>query len=704
MQRSLGTFLRHLRRGLEANQARGLDDAQLLERFVRDREEAAFEVLVWRHAPMVLGVCRRVLRDEQDAEDAFQATFLALVRKAGSIGRREALGSWLYKVAYRVALRSRGQVWARGQRHDVERLGADPGPEPGAEELRRVLDEEVGRLPARHRAAFVLCYLEGRTQEAAARQLGCAPGTVAWRLAWARRRLRARLERRGLGPAAGALATAPAALAAPPAPLVETTVQVALAFAGGQAMTAPAVALAEGALRVMAMNKLKLAAAVLLAASLFGAGAGLFAWQAPADKPAAPARPELAADRVSVRLPAEAVSRLGVRVVAVKPREAPPRRLELAGSLAIRPDRLFKVRAPLAPCGVLALGSAEEMGGKKRPLWVGDVVKKGQVLAVLWNKELGMEKGELLDRLVQLRLDEQILERAEKAYAEGAVPEAFVLNARRTVQAGRNAIARRRRILLAAGIDAAEIKALEDEAKGRPAGKAKRDLAKQKADLERWGRVGVRAPIDGVIVEKNVAVGEVVVDKTANLFQLADLSKLTVLANVAESDLPALLTLQARHHPRPVPWQVRLAAGKDAAPLKSEGLERVSPIVDPNSSTSVVSGVVDNPAGLLHAGQLVRVTILLPAPPGEVVVPTSALVEGGAASYVMVQADPKKPVFTQRRVVVVRRGRDLAHVRAEPTAKEKRGGAEPLRPGERVVTEGALELKAALDDLRGKGP
>src|SRR5262249_38077723 len=150
----------------------GLSDAELLDGYINRREEAAFEVLMVRHGPMVLGVCRRLLCHDQDAEDAFQATFLTLARKAGSIGRREALGGWLRQMASRAARA------AKARPVPLQALRADLLPAPDLaqdllwRDLRPVLDEEINRLPDRYRAPFVLCYLEGRTNTEAARQLG----------------------------------------------------------------------------------------------------------------------------------------------------------------------------------------------------------------------------------------------------------------------------------------------------------------------------------------------------------------------------------------------------------------------------------------------------------------------------------------------------------------------------------------------------
>lgn len=177
-------------------------DSELLERFGRRGDEAAFAALVARHGPMVLGVCRRVLRDAHDAEDAFQATFLLLVRKAGSLRQPDQLSPWLYGVAYRTAIKARA---CAARRRECERpVAVEPvaaAPAAGDmiwRELRPVLDEAVHRLPAKYRAPVVLCYLEGRTNVQAARQLGVPVGTVATRLARAREMLRRHLTRRGV--------------------------------------------------------------------------------------------------------------------------------------------------------------------------------------------------------------------------------------------------------------------------------------------------------------------------------------------------------------------------------------------------------------------------------------------------------------------------------------------------------------------------
>jgi RNA polymerase sigma factor (sigma-70 family) len=289
-------------------------DGQLVQRFAAQRDESAFEALLQRHGPMVLGVCRRVLDDPADAQDAFQATFLVLVRRAGAIRKPASVGSWLHGVAARLARRARADA-ARRRRHESRapvRSGEDGSAELAESDFRPVLDEELGRLPEKYRAPLVLCYLEGKTHTEAAQELGWAHGTVCGRLARARALLRTRLTRRGLAPAVllGAGAS-PDLLAAVPPALAASTVRLAALLAAPEAAAAglsvQVAALMEGAVRAMFLTKLKAVAVVLLAVGLLTTGAGLLAHRVLAQKPGestAPVAPAQAAAQPRAATPA----------------------------------------------------------------------------------------------------------------------------------------------------------------------------------------------------------------------------------------------------------------------------------------------------------------------------------------------------------------------------------------------------------------
>ncbi len=263
----------------------GQADQHLLARFVWQHDEAAFAALMERHGPMVLGVCRRVLHDEHLAEDVLQASFLVLARSAKAIRKRPSVASWLHGVALRLARKAKAEA-ARAGRGDT-RPQPEPPPGPVAEaswrEVRRILDEELQRLPESYRLPLVLCYLEGRTRDEAAAQLGWAPGRLKGLLERGRERLRGRLIRRGLAPAAGAALLAESALAAPVPPLLAVaTLRAALRLGAGEALCACGVSVAvmrltEGGLRVMASKKVPLVLVLALGLAALGAGTGLLA-------------------------------------------------------------------------------------------------------------------------------------------------------------------------------------------------------------------------------------------------------------------------------------------------------------------------------------------------------------------------------------------------------------------------------------------
>jgi RNA polymerase sigma factor (sigma-70 family) len=284
----VGDVLKQLRRTWLRHDGAELTDGQLLDAYLTLRDEAAFEALVRRHGPMVLGVCRRVLRHAQDAEDAFQATFVVLVRKAAKILPREMVGNWLHGVAYRTALEARAAAARRRARESQVRPmpSLESGPAERWHELQVVLDQELDRLPDRYRLPIVLCELEGKTHKEAARQLGWPQGTVSGRLSRARALLARRLTRHGLALAGGALALAlaqqPAAAGVSPS-LLTSTVKAATRLTADQAVltevvSANVAALTKGVLKRMLLTKLKLKiplALLLIAGLLAVALAGL---------------------------------------------------------------------------------------------------------------------------------------------------------------------------------------------------------------------------------------------------------------------------------------------------------------------------------------------------------------------------------------------------------------------------------------------
>jgi RNA polymerase sigma factor (sigma-70 family) len=291
--RSAGvSVLSDLQTLLDAGVVGGSTDAQLLERVASRGEggDAAFAVLVARYGPMVHRVCRRILSHSQDAEDAFQATFLVLSLKAGRLQRPDLLANWLYGVAFRVAAKAKAND-IRRRVHEQRRMAMTPeavSPE-GRSELLEALDEEIHQLPSKYRVPVVLCYLKGMSRDEAARHLGCPVGTIESWLSRARARLRSRLARRGVALPAGLLAMllireSEAASIALPRACVDAAVSIAIRSQGARVMVAwmvpaPIMALTRGVVGHMLVNKIK----IVVAMALMGlcAGAGVFATRVP---------------------------------------------------------------------------------------------------------------------------------------------------------------------------------------------------------------------------------------------------------------------------------------------------------------------------------------------------------------------------------------------------------------------------------------
>lgn len=423
----------------------------------------------------------------------------------------------------------------------------------------------------------------------------------------------------------------------------------------------------------------------------------------------------------------------------------PPSEIEplvMPGTTMLNPNRLARVKARFAPARVLEVAkvhdfSRETKRSEFREVRQGDRVKEGELLAVLYSVEVGTKKNDLLDALVQLDLDQTIMDRIEEN--RDSVTEVYYLTMWRNVQADRNAVNRALNNLSVWDIPQAEIDALHAEAKKISADKnawfktpggrwvkgddhraGELSPAKEKKNLleNPWARVTLRAPFDGVIVERNLHEGEMVVDNTVNLFQIADVDRLLVIAYCPEDDLPKLESLPTSERT----WTVEtVSAAPDSAnqnagerPNKKGALEgtidEIGYVIDPNMHTAVIKGYVENPDQRIRGGQYVKAVVRIPPPKGVVEIPVDALIDDGIQSLVFIQSDAGKHRFTMRRVEVTHRFERTVFVRSTEipekerlTAREAEEGLlpkEPLRSGELCLTAGSVELKATVMDLK----
>jgi cobalt-zinc-cadmium efflux system membrane fusion protein len=433
-------------------------------------------------------------------------------------------------------------------------------------------------------------------------------------------------------------------------------------------------------------------------------------------------------------VPPEVCASLGIvkdqqDAIAVAQVPATMRPLVLPGSTGLDPTRTARVRARFAPARVVSLGQVWDYARKTghtefRELRQGDSVTKGELLGTFYSVDVGSKKNDLLDALVQLELDQKIMERVEKN--RYSVPEVYYLTQQRAVQTDRNAINRALNNLKLWDIPQDEIDALHAEAQkiaadkdgwlktqeGRWVNREKQATNSKgmgisgTGDENPWGRVTLRAPFDGVIVERNVHVGEMVVDNTVNLFQISDVNRLLVVANCPEDELPTLEALRGNERR----WTIQTVGARSAEGL-SGTIDEIGYVIDPNQHTAVIKGYVDNPARRIRAGQYVTATINIPPPDDVVEIPSDALVDDGLQALVFIQPDPGVHRFTMRRVQVTNRFEHSVFVRATPLPQEKRQltaqevaegllPIEPLHAGERVLLSGAVELKAVVMDLK----
>jgi cobalt-zinc-cadmium efflux system membrane fusion protein len=451
-------------------------------------------------------------------------------------------------------------------------------------------------------------------------------------------------------------------------------------------------------------------AAVLLAGVAVTSGAVRAPWKE-RDEPALPAAASLSAVELvkgvphTLCVPEDVQKTLGIRqddrmliATATKPEHG--RTLDLPGSTMLDPARIMRIRARFASspssAEVVRIGQVYDRSSGKtvlREIRSGDHISKGDILAIFHSVDVGNKKNDLADAIYQLGLDEQILNRAEAAAS--AVPEVFLLNTRRNVEGDRNAVNRAVNTLQTWGISEEDIQTVRDEAENIKRRQGKRDPDKQ----SNWARVEIKAPEYGIVIERNVSLHEIVADNTTNLFQVANVDQLTVIANIPEDDVPVLEAIP----PPDRSWTVRTVGSE---PVNGK-ISDIGYIIDPNQHTAVVKGLIENPREKLRAGQFVSATVELPRPADVVEIPIDAVVDDGRQSIVFVQTDAARHYYTMRRVELTDRFDKVAYVRSrafehdDRTSEEKELGLlakEPLHAGERVLQTGAGELKAELTD------
>ena len=419
---------------------------------------------------------------------------------------------------------------------------------------------------------------------------------------------------------------------------------------------------------------------------------------------------ELASDQPDTLIVPEDVHKtLGMTLEQVQSAVA-PEPLKLDGSLYMLSNSIVHVHSrflgdvveigpyedPATPADKPVDGDVSSSSPESRStrlLQFGDFVRKGQLLAVLWSKDLGEKKSELVDAISKLETDRKQLDQY-KSTEPGVVPKKQIIDAQRTVESDSIARDRAVRTLISWRLTDEEIAAIEREAEGVRRGDSHSHNDKT------WARVEVRAAVSGTIVEKNVAVGDYVSSDDLDLFKIADLSRMDVVAHAYEEDVPALERLA----PAQRDWAIHLKADPRLEPLRGR-FDRIGNIIDPTQHTAIVMGWVDNSRGRLRMGQFITAYIELPTPENEVSIPVAALIDQDGKNFVFVRSPANEQRFTRRVVFPVRRRGDIVSLRCRSRAHPSGDGAceaEPLKVGDWVVTTGGLQMAAELANLQSQ--
>ncbi|HEX4144748.1 MAG TPA: efflux RND transporter periplasmic adaptor subunit [Pirellulales bacterium] len=372
--------------------------------------------------------------------------------------------------------------------------------------------------------------------------------------------------------------------------------------------------------------------------------------------------------------------------------------LVLFGSLFIDPTRMMRAhsrfpgevvsigKVTLPPAESSAAGSAQQPV-EPRPLQVGDFVHKGDLLAIIWSKDVGEKKSDLVDALSQMYLDRDQLNRL-KGLEKGIVEMKKIHEAEHKFETDQIAVDRIERTLRSWRLTESEIAAVRGEAE-----KIHRDQTNHAATVDKtWAEVDVKAPFDAKILERNATTGDIV-DTDLDLFILADLTTLGVTADAYEEDLPALEAIP----PSERRWKIQVKA--DSRRALPGTFETIGQIINPTDHTAPIIGWVSNPDNSLRAGQFITATIELPKSEEEVAIPRTAVIDEGTRSVVFVATDETGTTVSQRQVAIARPSHDVIYVRSQPTPHELSLGCQPLLPGEWVVSSGTVELASALENL-----